>query len=108
MQAKVPADTPSVVRVSLWMNVVLLLIALIMPRTLAEPGSGMAEAAGAAMLFVIPMALIFAIGSFAAIRAYILARREGRAVRWTAFVPLAMFLVGIVATLVLIYTENVI
>lgn len=104
MQTKA-ASTPLFVRVSLWINVALVLFALIMPRTLAGPDSGMAEAAGAAMLFVLPMALIFAIGAFAAIRAYILARREDRPVGWFAFAPLGMFLVGILATLVLIYSE---
>lgn len=95
------------VRASLWVNVALLAIALIMPRTVDRAGSGMAEAAEAAMWFVVPMALIFAIGTFAAIRAYILARREDRPMRWTAFAPLGVFAVGILATLLLIYTSAI-
>lgn len=95
------------VRAALWVNVVLLAIALVMPRTVDRAGSGMAEAAEAAMWFVIPMALIFAIGVASAIRAYILARRENRAVGWKAFAPLGVFAVGILATLLLIYTSAI-
>ncbi len=93
-----PAETPSIVRTALMANVVLLLVALVSPRLLA--GSDAAP-----LLFAVPMALIVAIGTAAASRAYILARREGRSIRWTAFLPVSMFLVGMVGTLLLVYAK---
>ena len=95
-----PAETPSIVRTALIVNVLLLLVALVSPRLLA--GS---EAAP--LLFAVPMALIVAIGAAAAIRAFILARREDRPIRWTAFLPVSMFLVGMVGTLLLVYAKFV-
>jgi len=95
-----PAETPPIVRTALIVNVLLLLVALVSPRLLA--GS---EAAP--LLFAVPMALIVAIGAAAAIRAFILARREDRPIRWTAFLPVSMFLVGMVGTLLLVYAKFV-
>ena len=95
-KARGPAETPQIVRAALVANLILLVVALASP--LIVDGS---EAA--AILFALPMALILAIGAAAAIRAYILARREALPPRWTAFLPLSVFLLGIVGTLLLIY-----
>ena len=102
MKAKAsgPANTPGIVRVALFVNVILVLIALGAPLILPDPDT-------TALIFAAPMALILVIGSAAAIRAYILARREDRPLRWTAFAPLAVFLVGIVGTLILVQTDAV-
>jgi membrane protease YdiL (CAAX protease family) len=102
MKSKVSgsANTPEIVRVALFVNVVLVLIALAAPLVFSDPDS-------TALLFAIPMALILVVGSMAAIRAYILARREDRPLRWTAFAPLAVFLVGILGTLILVRTDAV-
>ncbi len=59
----------------------------------------------AAVMFAIPMALILVIGAAVAIRAYILARREGQRVPWTAFLPVSLFLLGIAGTLALVYSD---
>ena len=85
-------------RFALWVNLALLCIALVVPRAAKSTES-------AAAFFAIPMALILAIGAAAAIRAYILARRENRRPKWTAFLPLAVFLLGIGGTLALVYTD---
>jgi 4-amino-4-deoxy-L-arabinose transferase-like glycosyltransferase len=66
----------------------------------------MDAAAAAALSFVIPMALIFAIGVATATWAYLLARRENQRMKWTAWMPLVLFLVGIAATLALVYFET--
>lgn len=97
------APTPAIVRRAVWINLALVLAALILPRTLASETAGLEEAAGAAMLFVIPMTLVVIIGCASGIRAYVLARRAGQRVKWTAFAPLGMFLVGVAGTLVLVY-----
>lgn len=89
---------PKFVRTALWVNLVLVVVSLAAPRM--ATGS---EAA--AMLFAIPMALILAIGAGAAVRAYILSYREYQRPHWTAFLPLAVFLLGIGATLVLVYSD---
>ena len=83
---------------ALTINLVLLCIALVGPRMTNSLDT-------AAVLFAVPMALILAIGAWAAIRAYILARREGRRPRWTAFLPLSVFLVGILATVALVNSD---
>lgn len=59
----------------------------------------------AAVLFAIPMALILVIGAAHAIRVYILARRERQRVGWTAFLPAAVFLLGIAGTLAMVYFD---
>ncbi len=106
MQTKGPAATPPIVRTALIANIVLVLIALMWPHTATRDPNGKGGAIeGDATPFVIPMVLILLIGAIAAIRAYILARREDRRVSWMAFAPLGMFFVGILATLVLVYTE---
>lgn len=64
-----------------------------------------ADSESAPLFFAIPMALILMVGAGAAIRAFILARRENRSLRWTAFLPLAVFLVGIVGTVLLVQTD---
>lgn len=102
------ANTPSFVRTALFVNTLLVVVALVFPRMLASSHSDSGEAEGATILFALPMGLIFAIGACAAIRAYILARREDRELSWTAFVPLGIFLAGMLTTLVLIYTQNII
>jgi hypothetical protein len=94
-----PAATPKFVRTALFANVMLVLISLAAPIILPE-----SEAI--AFLFAIPMALILVVGAFTAIGAYILARREFRPVRWTAFLPLAVFLVGIAGTLLLVQVDS--
>ena len=102
MKSKVsgPAKTPEIVRTALFVNVVLVLVALASPLILPD-------ADATALLFAIPMALILVIGTSAAIRAYILARREDRPLRWTTFAPLAVFLVGLVGTVILVQTDAV-
>jgi hypothetical protein len=97
------APTPGFVRVATWVNLALVLAALVLPRTLLGDDAGWEEAAGAVMLFVIPMTLVVVIGCGVGIRAHLLARRAGQRVKWTAFLPLAMFLVGIAGTLLLVY-----
>jgi cytochrome bd-type quinol oxidase subunit 2 len=92
------AETPKIVRTAAWINLVLAVVAVIAPRIVTN-----SEAA--AMLFAIPMALILALGSAAAIRAYILARREDRPVRWTAFLPLALFVAAMGLTLLLVFSD---
>ncbi len=85
---------------ALKINLVLLCIALGVPRMASS-----VEAA--AVFFAIPMALILAIGAWAAIRAYILARREDRRPRWTAFLPLSIFLLGILGTVAMVNSDFV-
>lgn len=85
-------------RPALLTNVLLLCIALVAPRIAPTTDA-------AAMFFAIPMALILVTGAASAIRAYILARRENRSPHWTAFLPLAVFLLGIAGTLALVYTD---
>jgi hypothetical protein len=85
-----PAETPQIVRIALWVNLLLVAIALVAPRMMAGE-SGKEGGSTAALLFVIPMALIPPIGAAAAISAFVLARREERSVRWTAFLPLLVF-----------------
>lgn len=65
--------------------------------------AGTSEAA--AVLFAIPMALILVIGAAHAIRVYILARREGKRIGWNAFLPAAVFLLGIAGTLAMVYFD---
>jgi cytochrome bd-type quinol oxidase subunit 2 len=84
---------------ALWVNLALLCVALAVP-----PAANSTEAA--AVFFAVPMALILVVGAAVAIRAYILARRENRRPRWTAFLPLAIFLLGIGGTVVLVYTDS--
>jgi ammonia channel protein AmtB len=106
MQAKraAIAETPKVVRIALWVNLVLLLAAFVLPRTL--PGGGFDAAAGAVLLFAGSMVVILIVGIAAATRAYLLARRQDQRVKWTAFVPLLLFFVGIFVTLALVYFES--
>ena len=85
-------------RSALLANLLLLCVALVAPRM-----SNTSETA--AVMFAIPMALILVIGAAAAIWAYILARRENRGLRWTAFLPLSVFLLGIAGTLALVYSD---
>jgi 4-amino-4-deoxy-L-arabinose transferase-like glycosyltransferase len=85
-------------RSALWVNLILLCVALVAPRM-----TNSSEAA--AIWFAIPMALILVIGAAAAIWAYVLARRENRRPRWTAFLPLSVFLLGIAGTLALVYSD---
>lgn len=85
-------------RSALWVNLLLLCVALVAPRM-----AGTSEAA--AVLFAVPMALILVIGSAAAIWSFILARREGRPLRWTAFLPASVFVLGIAGTLALVYSD---
>ncbi len=99
-----PAETPGIVQIALYINIALLIIAMIAPRGFATSKDEEAGA-GAAVAFAIPMALILAIGAAAATRAYILARREDRPMRWTAFLPASMFLVGLGVTLALVYFQ---
>jgi hypothetical protein len=101
------APTPGFVRAAVWVNLVLVLAALILPRTLVTETAGIEEAARAALLFVIPMTLVVVIGCAVGIRAYVLARRLGQRVKWTAFLPLATFLAGIAGTLLLVYGQYV-
>ncbi len=100
MKAKKPGPpkTPSHVWTALMVNLGFVLVALGGPRLFPDSDS-------AAMFFAIPMALILVVGAGAAIRAYILARRENRSLRWTAFLPLAVFLVGIVGTVFLVQAD---
>jgi hypothetical protein len=106
MQAKGPAATPPVVRAALGANIVLVVIALMWPHTATSDHNGKGGSiSGDATLFAVPMVLILVIGIFAAIQAFILARREDRRVSWVAFAPLGMFFVGLLATVLLVYTE---
>jgi membrane-anchored protein YejM (alkaline phosphatase superfamily) len=98
METMPAAETPKIVRAALWANIALMILALVGPRVV--PGAD-----AAALLFAVPMALILVIGVAAAIRAYILARRQDRPVRWTAFLPLSTFIVGVAATLILVYSD---
>lgn len=100
LKAHGPAETPKIVRIALGLNVVLVAVALVAPRLFTNSDA-------APLLFAIPMALILAVGAGAASRAYLLARREDRSLRWTAFLPLSMFLLGIAGTLLLIYAKFV-
>jgi hypothetical protein len=93
-----PAETPQIARTALWLNLILVLIAIAAPRIASSTDTG-------ALLFAIPMALILVIGAAAAIWSYILARREDRSVRWTAFLPLAVFLLGMIGTVLLVQTD---
>jgi hypothetical protein len=86
------------IRTGLWVNLTLVLVALAAPRIANNSQA-------AAISFAFPMALILVVGAAIAIRAYILARRENRPLRWTAFLPLSIFLLGIAATLLLVYTD---
>lgn len=99
------AVTPGWARAALWINLLLLLIALIAPRTV--PDGGMDAAASAALLFIVPMALSLLIGVAAAIHAYLAARRQNLRPGIGAFLPLIVFLVGIAATAILVYTQYV-
>jgi hypothetical protein len=85
-------------RSALWLNLLLLCVALAAPRLAADSET-------AAVLFAAPMALILVIGAASAIRSYVLARREGRPPRWTAFLPLSVFLLGIAGTLAMVYLD---
>jgi peptidoglycan/LPS O-acetylase OafA/YrhL len=100
------AATPKAVRVALWMNLVLVASAVVLPRVLTDQNGSLDQATAAALWFVVPMALVFAIGVAAATRAYLLARRAEQRMKWSAFLPLAMFVVGIAATLALVYFET--
>lgn len=108
MRAKeqVVAETPKVVWMALWVNLLLLLVAFVLPRFLALGSGGFDAAAGAVIVFAIPMALILVLGITVATRAYLLARRQELRVKWTAFLPLMMFFVGIFTTIALVYLET--
>lgn len=102
---KRPAETPKIIRTATIVNLLLLAVAVIIPRRFNDTGS-LDEAAGAAIAFALPMALILVVSAGAAIRAYILARRQDRPIRWTAFLPLSVFLLGIAITLGLVYSQS--
>jgi hypothetical protein len=102
---KGPAETPGIVRAALVINLLLAAVAVIVPRRF-DSIHDEREAAGAAMAFAIPMALILTIGAAVAIRAYILARRQERPMRWTAFLPASVFLIGIALTLGLVFSQS--
>ena len=103
-QKQASAETPTLVRTAFWINMALLLVALIGPR-LSE--GGLDAAAEAALLFVVPMVLILVIGAAVAIYAYAQARKQSRSMSWSAFLPLAVFLAGFLVTLALVYGEYV-
>ena len=105
MADKRPAETPGIVRLAIVINALLLAAAIIVPRRFNNTRND-EEGAGAAVAFAIPMALILAIGAAAAIRAYILARRQDRPMRWTAFLPASIFLLGIAITLGLVFSQS--
>jgi cytochrome bd-type quinol oxidase subunit 2 len=100
-KARASARTPKTVHVALWVNLLLLVVALVAPRMTANASEA------SALFFVIPMALILVVGAAAAIGAYILARREDLRLRWTAFLPISVFLLGIAGTLLLVYVKFV-
>lgn len=102
---KSPAETPGIVRVAIVVNSLLLGAAVIIPRRF-DGVNDQREVAGAAVAFAIPMALILTIGAAAAIRAYILARRQDRPVRWTAFLPASIFVLGMAITLGLVFSQS--
>ena len=95
------ATTPSFVRTAFWLNLVLVFVGVITPRALATK-EGSSSPTFAAMLFAIPMAMTLVIGAGAAFWAYILARREEKRLRWTAFLPASLFIVGCAAVLAMI------
>jgi hypothetical protein len=100
-----PAETPGLVWVAVVANILLLAAAIIIPRRFNNTHNGQ-EGAGAAVAFAIPMALILAVGAATAIRAYILARRQDRPIRWTAFLPASIFLIGMAITLGLVFSQS--
>jgi Na+/H+ antiporter NhaD/arsenite permease-like protein len=100
-----PAETPGIVRIAVVINALLLVLAIVIPRRFNNVRDAQ-EGAGAAVAFALPMALILIIGAAAAIRAYILARRQDRPVRWTAFLPASIFLLGIAITLGLVFSQS--
>ena len=85
----------------------MLLIAMVAPRMIAVNSAGSGGAVSAVLLFALPMAAILAISSVVVIRAFILARREDLRMRWTAYLPLSVFLLGIASTLLLVYATTV-
>lgn len=100
-----PAKTPAPVRAALWINLLLLPVALIAPRTVSD--GGFDAAATAALLFVVPMILMLVIGVAAAIHAVLAARRQDLRPSPSAFLPLAVFLAGIAVTMILVYGEYI-
>lgn len=92
-------------KAAIWVNGILLLAALILPRTLATgTDTGFESAAGAAMLFAIPMTLILIIGVAVILVNLTAARRDGRRMPVIAFVPVLFFFVGLAIVMVLINT----
>jgi 4-amino-4-deoxy-L-arabinose transferase-like glycosyltransferase len=92
------AEASNIVRTALLANLALLAVAVGGPRMVLSTDA-------AALLFAIPMALILVVGAAAAIWSYILARRESRTIPWTAFLPLAVFALGVVGTILLVQTD---
>ncbi|MEO8096649.1 MAG: hypothetical protein ABI811_03035 [Acidobacteriota bacterium] len=97
--------TPGDVRAAIWMNLGLLLVALILPQAIVN-STGVNDATplasgatAAAMSFAVPMVLMLVIGAGAIVRAYVLSRAQGTTIRWTAFLPVSLFFVGLVGVL---------
>lgn len=76
-------------------NLVLVAMAFAFPFLFVRREDGMAGAATAALLFVTPMMAALGVGLYAAVRAWLEARKLRREPPWTAFVPLAIFGAGL-------------
>ncbi len=98
MKASAPAETPKFVLPAFWVNLGLGAVAVVAPRMIASTDT-------AAILFTVPMTAILVVGASVAIWCFVLARREYRSVRWTAFLPLSVFLLGLAGTLAMVQTD---
>lgn len=77
-------------------NTALVAAAFILPRALTRRQDGMAGAATAAMLFLLPMMVALIVGIAAAIGSFNRARRTGTAMPGTGWLPLGIFLIGVI------------
>ncbi|MDX1982272.1 MAG: hypothetical protein SFV51_18510 [Bryobacteraceae bacterium] len=77
-------------------NAVLVAAAFILPKALTRRQDGMAGAATAAILFLLPMMVALIVGIAAAIGSFNRARRTGIAKPGTGWLPLGIFLIGVI------------
>ncbi|MEP7352342.1 MAG: hypothetical protein ABI824_03835 [Acidobacteriota bacterium] len=95
-----PVRTPGLVWLALGANLALLTFALVYSKSAATTA---AEGTRAVWLFAGPMALIFLIGAATASWTYLWSRREAIPIPRAAFLPVSVFVLGVIIALALAF-----
>jgi hypothetical protein len=89
-----------------WVNLVLVAAALVLPRVFAEPGGGFAAATAAAMMYILPMLAALGLAVTAAVRTYIEGRRTHQRIPLVTLMPLVIFCLGLAAAAIIALTRG--